>query len=132
MAGEVPKQEPDEQLIVSGRRVAARARVSLEATLETVQGTRRAFLKNISTTGALLEVGSLPTVGAGGVLKCGPIDCFGAIVWARFRWCGFAFDEPIPHEHVLAMRLASDEAAKAPNRAAQEAARRWASGTKAF
>ncbi len=113
---------------VTGRRIAARARVALPGCIETMNGTVAAVLRNISTTGAMIEVARLPTVGTAAVLRCGPLDCFGTIVWARFRWCGFAFEELIPQDQVLRMRALTEEAARAPQRDIQDAARRWASG----
>lgn len=115
---------------VTGRRVAARARVALPATLESLSGTVNVILRNISETGAMLEVGKLPARGADAVLCCGELDCFGTIVWARSRWCGFAFDEPIPQEMVLRLRSASDsgQADAASRNALHDAARRWAEG----
>lgn len=117
---------------VTGRRVAARARVALPATLEALSGTVKAVLRNISETGAMLEVASLPTQGADAVLCCGELDCFGTIVWVRGRWCGFAFDEPIPQETVLRLRTASDtgQAAVASRTALNDAARSWAEGAR--
>ena len=117
---------------VTGRRVAARARVALPATLEALSGTVNVILRNISETGAMLEVANLPARGADGVLCCGELDCFGTIVWARSRWCGFAFGEPIPQEIVLRLRAASDsgQAEAASRNAASDAARRWAEGAR--
>ena len=115
---------------VTGRRVAARARVALPATLESLSGTANVILRNISETGAMLEVANLPARGADAVLCCGELDCFGTIVWARSRWCGFAFDEPIPQATVLRLRAASDggQADAASRNALNDAARRWAEG----
>lgn len=113
---------------LTGRRVAARARVTLTGFLETVQGTQKAILKNVSATGAMLEIAELPTVGADGIFKCAALDCFGTIAWAHGRWCGVAFDEPITHAEVLQVRKVSDQAAFAPDREAREAALNWAQG----
>lgn len=117
---------------VTGRRVAARARVALPATLESLSGTANVILRNISETGAMLEVANLPARGADAVLCCGELDCFGTIVWARSRWCGFAFDEPIPQAVVLRLRAASDggQADAASRNALNDAARRWAEGAR--
>ena len=120
--------QQQQQPVVTGRRIAGRARVALPATFETVNGTARAVLRNISTTGAMLEVAQQPTVGASGVLACAGLDCFGEIVWVRSRWCGFAFDEPIAHHEVLRLRQASDQASGSEQRDVQDAARRWAEG----
>ncbi len=116
---------------VTGRRGAARARVALPATIETVNGTTRALLRNLSESGAMLEVAQLPTVGAEAVLRCGQLDCFGVIVWARLRWCGVVFDEAITLSDVISIRQASDGSACAVQKDLQDAARRWAEGAQA-
>jgi hypothetical protein len=113
---------------VTGRRIAARARVALAATIETVRGTERAVLRNVSETGLMLEVAHLPAVGADAVVRSGPLDFFGTVVWARFRWCGVAFEEPISHAEVLRIRQLSEESSGAAQRELQEAALRWAQG----
>ncbi len=116
---------------VTGRRGAARARVALPATIDTVNGTTRALLRNLSESGAMLEVAQLPTVGAEAVLRCGQLDCFGVIVWARLRWCGVVFDEVITLPDVISIRQASDGSAGAAQKDLQDAARRWAEGAQA-
>jgi hypothetical protein len=113
---------------VTGRRIAARARVALPATIETVRGTERAVLRNISETGLMLEVAHLPAMGADAVVRSGSLDCFGVVVWARFRWCGVAFEEPIPIDEVLRIRQVSDQSTGAAQRDLQDAALRWAQG----
>lgn len=116
---------------VTGRRGAARARVALPATIETVNGTTRALLRNLSESGAMLEVAQLPTLGADAVIRCRQLDCFGVVVWARMRWCGVAFDEPIELSDVINIRQASEGATIAAQRDLQDAARRWAQGAHA-
>jgi hypothetical protein len=113
---------------VTGRRIAARARVALPATLETVRGTERAVLRNISETGLMLEVAHLPALGADAVVLSGGLDCFGTVVWTRFRWCGVAFEEPISHSEVLRIRQLSEQSTGAAQKELQEAASRWAQG----
>ena len=122
--------EKDDQELLAGRRVASRARVALPATLETVNGTVRAVIRNISETGAMLEVAALPTVGGCAVVRCGSLDAFGVVAWARSRWCGVAFDEPVGHAEVVRMRAASDQgqATTASRRDLEDAAKRWAEG----
>jgi hypothetical protein len=96
--------------------------------METVCGTENSVLRNISETGLMLEVPQTPKVGMDAVVRCGSLDCFGVVVWARFRWCGIAFEEPIPRSEVLRIRQESDEFDTTAQRELQEAARRWAKG----
>jgi hypothetical protein len=113
---------------VTGRRIAARARVALRATIETVRGTENAVLRNISETGLMLEVANLPANGADAIVRSGALDCFGTVVWARMRWCGVAFEEPIPLNEVLRIRELSEQSTGAAQRELQDAALRWAQG----
>jgi hypothetical protein len=62
------------------------------------------------------------------VVRSGVLDCFGTVVWARFRWCGVAFEEPIPLSEVLRIRQLSEQSTGAAQRELQEAAMRWAQG----
>jgi hypothetical protein len=122
------QQQGDIVDAVTGRRIAARARVALPATIESVRGTERAVLRNLSETGAMLEVAHLPAVGADAIVRCGSLDCFGTVVWARFRWCGVAFEENIPLSEVLRVRETSERSTGAAQRELQAAAARWAQG----
>ena len=122
------QQQGEAAQAVTGRRIAARARVALAASIESVRGTERAVLRNLSETGAMLEVAHLPAVGADAIVRCGSLDCFGTVVWARFRWCGVAFEESIPLSEVLRIRQTSEQSTGSAQRELQEAAARWAQG----
>lgn len=112
----------------AGRRIAARARVQLPAVLETLSGTRRGTLRNLSCTGALVEVTPLLNVGGDVVLSCGPIEAFGTVVWARVRWCGIAFDEPLDQAAVVSLRVSSDGQGNKDRQDTLAAAEHWARG----
>jgi hypothetical protein len=96
--------------------------------IETVRGTERAVLRNISETGVMLEVAHLPGLGADAIVRSGLLDCFGTVVWARMRWCGVAFEEPIPLDEVLRIRELSEQSTGSVQRDLREAALRWAQG----
>jgi hypothetical protein len=76
----------------------------------------------------MLEVAHLPAIGADAVVRSGSLDCFGTVMWARMRWCGIAFEEPIPLGEVLRVRQLSEQSTGAAQRELQEAALRWAQG----
>ena len=112
----------------AGRRIAARARVQLPVVLETLSGTGRGTLRNLSCTGALVEVSPLLNVGSDVVLSCGSLEAFGIVVWARMRWCGIAFDEPLDQSTVVSLRVSSDGQGNNDRQDALAAAERWARG----
>lgn len=115
---------------VTGRRMAARARVALPATFETLNGNVGAIVRNLSETGAMLELRSAPAVNSLGLLKFGDIECFGRVVWVQSRCCGFSFEEFLPRSKVIEARQASDEGQAIADRRkeVEEAAQRWALG----
>ena len=105
--------EPNSGLIGSvGRRAAARARIALPASVETLNGIRTARLHNLSRTGAMVDGVGLPGVGSDIILRCGTIDALGVIVWAGNGRCGIEFDEPLDETEVARQRRIGEEAAR--------------------
>jgi hypothetical protein len=47
------------------------------------------------------------------VLKCGPVDAFGTVIWATSNRRGIQFDRPISTKELLALRDASVSAEQA-------------------
>lgn len=78
-----------------------RRRVVVHGVLETLDGATQVEVRNLSTTGALIEGPGIPPVGRGGVLKTGSLDCFGIVVWSDGSRCGLRFEEPISFAQVL-------------------------------
>lgn len=113
----------------TGRRSAPRVRLSVPARIETIRGFYRVTLVNLSRTGAQIEIEDLPAIGSDVVLKCGTIDAFATVRWARGGRCGLHFDEPIDQTDVLLQRHAAEAAARSPKAAEWQAAREWAGGT---
>ena len=121
--------EPHEEKAPStGRRSSPRARISLPAQLETVSARHAVQLTSLSCTGAGAAVNDPLKVGMDVVVKCGPIDAFGVIVWARDGNCGIEFDEPLTSEVVLAARMQSDHQAKFARAEIMADAQAWARG----
>jgi PilZ domain len=112
-----------------GRRRAPRAEIALPASINTVTGRRTVDLHNLSCTGAMIEGSPLPTVGADIVIKCGEVDVFGIVIWARPGKCGVAFDQPITQQDVVRLRGSGQETARTgitPDE--HQAAQDWAHG----
>ena len=84
-----------------GRRGASRARVQLNAALETTTDEAPVLVRNLSCTGAMLEGRNLPPVNRTAVLKRGGIEAMGVVVWQAGERCGFHFFDPIAHNLVV-------------------------------
>jgi hypothetical protein len=93
-----------------GRRGASRARLQLNASLETTTGATPVVLRNLSCTGAMLQGRSLPKVNRTAVLKRHGIDAMGIVVWQEEDRCGFLFFDPISYELVVETAAAPPEA----------------------
>jgi len=115
-----------------GRRAHSRARVALPAIVETMAGQHRAKLRNLSSSGAMLETSDGPPVGKDVVLKCFGLDQLGVVIWEEGDRCGIEFYDILDEDEVIAKRKLSDEElarARWRNRhEALEAAERWVLG----
>ena len=94
------------------KRVEARARVAIEARLQTVLGNASAYLLNLSCHGAMVQTEKLPQRGSDVVLKCGPLDALGIVAWVSNEHFGLEFDEPVAEHLVIELRCIADEAAQ--------------------
>jgi hypothetical protein len=95
---------------IIGRRGASRARLQLNASLETTTGATPIVIRNLSCTGALLEGSRLPRVNRTAVLKRDGIDAMGIVVWQEENRCGFLFFDPVSHEQVVEAAASPPEA----------------------
>ena len=93
-------------------RLESRARVALEARVQTLHGRIPAYLLNLSCHGAMVQMVTPPSRGNTVIIICGPLDVLGAVVWSEHDRCGVEFDEPIPEEMVIDLRRMADEAAR--------------------
>ncbi len=83
------------------RRRKPRLRVLLSATLETAAGELAVKLRNLSPTGAYVEIDHPPEVGALVTLRRGRTIAPGTVVWATRAEIGLEFIRPIHHSEVL-------------------------------
>lgn len=74
---------------------------------------KRVSLLEVSLEGARLEGADLPAVGRDVVLRCGPVDAFGTVIWATSNRRGVQFDEPINARELVALRRTSTTAEQA-------------------
>jgi hypothetical protein len=85
----------------SNRRIRARRRVLLSATLETPKGELQVRLRNLSSTGALIEMAHPPEVGTLVTLRRGRTIAPGTVRWATSVSIGLEFIRPIQESEVL-------------------------------
>ena len=90
-----------------------RRKVVLTGMLESVSGTQKVSVKNLSCTGAMVEGTTVPAKGREVILKAGKLDCFCRVVWSENGRCGLEFDEAIPMADVLELHGITAEAAQA-------------------
>jgi len=96
-----------------GRRAQPRAAIFLAGSVEAVTGRKRVSLLEVSLEGARLQGNDLPAVGRDVVIKCGPVDAFGTIIWAASNRRGMQFDAPISARDLITLRDASVSAEQA-------------------
>ena len=96
-----------------GRRAQPRAPILLSGSVDAIAGRKRISLLEVSLEGARLEGPDLPLAGRDVVLKCGPVDAFGTVIWATSNRRGIQFDRPIGTRELLQLRDASVSAEQA-------------------
>ena len=113
---------------VGGRRRASRGSVLLPASVQTIGTYQTIELINISATGAKLRGSALPDEGKVILLRAGPFDLFGEIVWRRRDLCGIHFDEPLVDGDLDRIRRDGKVASIGMSPAEKEAAEDWVTG----
>jgi hypothetical protein len=96
-----------------GRRLQPRAPILLSGSVDAVSGRKQVSLLEVSLEGARLEGADLPAARREVVLKCGPVDAFGTIIWATASRRGIRFDRPISVGELIQLRNASVSAEEA-------------------
>jgi PilZ domain-containing protein len=105
-------QAEQSRFVHGHKRVESRARLAIEARLQTVYGRLSGYLLNLSCHGAMVQTTEPPARGAYVVITCGPLDILGTVVWLEHERFGLEFDEPIAEELVIELRDLADEAAR--------------------
>lgn len=85
----------------SNRRRSPRRRVLLAATLDTPVGVQDVKLRNISSTGALLECAAPPRPGMSVTFRRNNVAIAAKVMWSRAGACGIHFDSPIKETDLL-------------------------------
>ena len=85
----------------SDRRIRPRRRVLLSAILEMPEGDRTVKMRNLSSTGTLIELDRPPPVGTLVTFRRGNTVAPGTVVWATQSMIGVEFIRPIHEKEVL-------------------------------
>ena len=123
---------PDDSADNFGRRAAARLRLSIPARIVTVYETQSCILLDLSQTGARIGIAKPMALGDGGFLMVGTTEVFGEAVRQALGHGGgvngLAFDEPLLHDDVLAVRHHAETFRQIERETLREQVRRWVTG----
>ncbi len=110
------------------RRHSARVRLHLPADFLTLEGHHKCWIDDLSSSGVRLGIASAPRPDVSGFLRFCGHETFGSVIWTRDGSCGIAFDEPLDHDIVVAMRLHAERLPEIERLEHREAIRRWVDG----
>ncbi|PKP96705.1 MAG: hypothetical protein CVT76_06180 [Alphaproteobacteria bacterium HGW-Alphaproteobacteria-15] len=117
-----------------GRRAAARLRLAIPARIMTVYETHNCILLDLSQTGARIGLARPLAVGDGGYLMVAQFEVFGEVVRRKLGAGGgvngIAFDDPVSHATVLAVRHHAETFERAQREALRDQVRCWVTGEK--
>lgn len=115
-------------MVPTGRRSAPRVRLDLPARLTLVSGIHECRLESLSIGGARISSAASLHVGRNGLLKVHGIDAFFHVEWVKGARCGLRFDDPIPDELLMSVRMRSDNFRDIRAIETREMAREWIEG----
>jgi len=117
---------------VAGRRSAPRLRLALPARFLSIYSQQSCIVMDLSCTGARIALARPVGEGQSGYLTVGRMEIFGMIVRAErgdeLAVNAMVFDEPIPHNTVLAVRSLAETIDEREHRDLREQVRRWVAG----
>lgn len=113
---------------MTGRRGCGRARLGIQARLETVSGTYSCRVDDLSTGGARLYCEPPLRAGRQVNLILDGHDLFGEVVWVTGAKAGLAFDRPIDRNLVIAFRNSTPEVLQREAGQLERIARDWVTG----
>lgn len=94
--------------VPSPRRSASRLRLRLAANVDSINGTQRAVIRDLSQTGAKLLLSEPISEGRDVVINWAGYEAFGRTVWVLDSWCGIKFDSPLDPKCMIATRDLQD------------------------
>ncbi len=95
-----------------------RRRVLLTGQFQSLTGTHKITVRNLSNTGASINCDGELKLGSDGVLMAGGLDCLCRVVWHRAGIFGLKFEEPLHSSVVLDLHRVSSDDVKYAERAA--------------
>ena len=96
---------------------SVRRRVLIGGQFHSVTSNYDVAIRNISTSGALVECDTVFTRGVAGVLNAPGLDRLCKVIWSRGRLHGLAFDEPLHQSVVLGLHGVTREDVRAAEQA---------------
>jgi hypothetical protein len=116
----------------TGRRQAARLRLSIPARLVTLADTRRCILIDLSRTGAQIGLEKPLEKGENAFLQIDGLDEFAEVVRSDIGPLGgingVVFEEPLSDEQVISVRRFSESQEARESKALRAEARAWVTG----
>lgn len=112
----------------TGRRNCGRARLGIQARVETIGGTYTCRVDDLSTGGARLTCDEHLRIGRQVNLLLDGHQFFGEVVWVNGAKAGLAFDQPIPRDLVIAFRQSTPEVLHWEAGKLERIARTWVTG----
>lgn len=97
------------------RRRVFGSRLATTATLETSASKLPVVIRNMSSTGAIIEGSTLPSAGATVILKRELLEQMASVVWSQDGRSGLEFLEPVSLEEVMRLAQSHPYPAKARN-----------------
>ncbi len=128
MARHLPISADTPAALAVGRRANARVRLDLPAELILLEGLRRGRLRNLSRTGASIELSPPPRTTSQGFLRFAGVEVFAQVMWSGGGRCGLVFDEPIAERILLAMRQLAEQIPLLERSQQEDAIRDWVNG----
>lgn len=116
----------------TGRRAAARLRLSIPVRLTTIYETHNCVLLDLSRTGAQVALPVPLTIGEGGILRVGQLEVFGEVIRQMIGTGGgvngIVFEELLPQAAVLGVRHHAETFRLKERDVLREKVRRWVAG----
>lgn len=112
----------------TGRRAAARLRVSIPAKLILLDGNYRCPLEDISQTGARVSCSAAVVPGATGILQCMGLDVLCSIIRNEAGRFGLHFEEEVSTEALQEIRQEHDRLSQVRIKEDRLHAKGWATG----
>jgi PilZ domain len=124
----MPQPAPSRDGRPTGRRDHSRVRLDLPGDFVLLDGLRKCRIRNLSVTGASVEIEPTPRLHANGFLRFAGQEMFVRVIWSNAGRCGVEFDCPVPCDLLLTMRDLSQHIPTMERARQEQAIRDWVNG----